>query len=193
MTGKSWGLFDSIDDWFADTNTADAPIEVQTGNIAGLAANDGNAKLELDSAASNGYSQSNSAVAQIVDGFVDGQSYTLSFYHSARKKNSSTNQFGVSLNGTLLGEVFNDDKGWQQTTIEFVASLSNGYDANDPGNWDVTVDTGSNGYPQDGDGNLVVALEGDSNGYPSDGNGDVNSGGEGSGESGDNLYPQDTN
>jgi hypothetical protein len=123
LGNNKWGVFAAIDGWEADLEKRDAPIEVQNGqNIGGMAPSHGDAKIELDSHAKDGYTRSNARVVQYVSTQA-GKSYLLQFDYSARTENNKkTNKVKVFWNGKKVKRVTSKTKGWK--TIQLVVSGS---------------------------------------------------------------------
>ena len=113
--GASWYTFrelaiDNVKGW--NTGNA-APIELQLGSTGGLAAFDGNVKLELDSHNDFGPA-SNAKVFQNVNA-LNGGSYDLSFAWSARADGVGSSAFEVRWNGQVVFSVDDDPNlavGW---------------------------------------------------------------------------------
>ncbi|MEP3247441.1 MAG: Ig-like domain-containing protein [Sneathiella sp.] len=118
--GSSWATYDNLPGWMIDSDEADAPIELQFGGTGGIKAQDGNAKMELDSHAEGGYTQSNSHVFQDVPTEA-GEKLTVSFWYSPRTS-GSTNDVEVWWDGELLTTLSGNSKGWQEYAFEVDAS-----------------------------------------------------------------------
>jgi len=121
LGNNQWGVFESIDGWYAQTYDVDAPIEIQNGqNIGGLAPSDGDSKLELDSHNRNGYSASDAFVTQDIP-TERGIIYSLSFDYAPRVSNNvETNRVEVYFNNQLIANLNGINKQWRNYRINVV-------------------------------------------------------------------------
>ena len=85
------------------------PFEVQTGGVGGLAAQDGNALVELDGdTTGNGHpgqatpnrNHTDATIQQVIAGTVAGQEYELTFYYSPRPATARTMTAALGCCGT---------------------------------------------------------------------------------------------
>ncbi|WP_025898218.1 VPLPA-CTERM sorting domain-containing protein [Sneathiella glossodoripedis] len=121
----TWEVYDSIPGWtkFDDT----AGIEIQTGNVGGSTAYEGQNKVELDS---HGGTDTNSGMYQQL--VLGVGSHEFSFQYLGRTNNSGTNGIhyaledgGVTNGTTYTSGLFVDDvtgvksDGWQTVTVLF--------------------------------------------------------------------------
>jgi T1SS-143 domain-containing protein len=131
---ENFDTFLAVPGWVANNNGTpgnpndDIPFEIQRGfTIGGLAPQQGEAKLELDSdlvgtgTDGNPTNFTNSTIEQTVAGTVAGQIYELSFYYSPRPAhgNADSSSFQVLWNGAV---VYTFDStgvpvGWQNITL----------------------------------------------------------------------------
>ena len=120
---NKWKVFAEIDGWSADLDLIDAPIEIQNGsNIGSIEPYDGTSKLEMDSHAKDGFSESDATVYQEVETEI-GEFYLITFYYSPRtNNNSASNSVSISWAGDFLEEVSSETVGWQK--YQFLVSAS---------------------------------------------------------------------
>ena len=117
LGNNKWSVFSSLPGWFANLDEADAPLEIQNGNIGGIAASDGSAKLDLDSHNRNGYSDSNAFISTEVVTNKD-RVYQVSFDYSSRvNNNASTNRVAVYWNDKKIASLNNSKRGWERFTL----------------------------------------------------------------------------
>ncbi len=112
-----WQVFESIEGWAAYVSSPVQPrIEIQNGpTIGGLGAQDGLAKVELDSHKVG----SNTHLYQEIT-TEPGKKYILKYYYSPRvKNNSETNRAGVYWNGDAVESLNGTQRGW----VEYISVL----------------------------------------------------------------------
>jgi hypothetical protein len=108
-----WGTFQTIEGWVSRTGW----IEIQHYATAGLFAQEGKAKLELDSI-------ENSEIYQNVS-LTPGAQYELSLYYSPRGgsgSDSDSSNLSLFWNGELLDQLTGWRAGWQYHHYDIVAS-----------------------------------------------------------------------
>ena len=99
-----WEIFHGIPGW---TSSGGIPFEIQTGGAGGLAAQSGNALIELDSDTEgnpannnvgdiNATGNTNATIQQMVPGTVAGQTYELTFWYAPRA-GDGTNSAGLKV------------------------------------------------------------------------------------------------
>jgi T1SS-143 domain-containing protein len=142
LPSGQWGLYHTIDGWTTPAGPAGTvvPFEVQSGNVAGLPAEDGFAKVELDSDPNGATSQFGTHTAP--DGGTDhyndsghtnatiqqtvhteaGQSYVLTFWYAPRagEGNPDSGSINVLWNGATVQAVNSTgvtEGQWQQLTV----------------------------------------------------------------------------
>lgn len=115
LGNNKWSVYESLPGWFADLDNSDAPIEIQNGNsIGGIGASDGSAKLELDSHAKNGYTDSNAFISTEVL-TNKNKVYRVAFDYSSRvDNNASTNRVAVYWNGSKIASLNHSKRGWER-------------------------------------------------------------------------------
>ncbi|MBV1928753.1 MAG: hypothetical protein KUG81_04500, partial [Gammaproteobacteria bacterium] len=125
----SWATYDDLPGWKIHTPDpsddpsdvgVDAPIELQFGGTGGISAQDGNAKMEMDSHNEGGYTSSNAHVYQDVP-TVSGEALKVSFWYSPRTT-STTNDVNVFWNGALIAELSGTTPGWTEYTFDVVGT-----------------------------------------------------------------------
>ncbi|MEH6402181.1 MAG: Ig-like domain-containing protein, partial [Sneathiella sp.] len=125
----SWATYDDLPGWKIHTPDpsddpsdlgTDAPIELQFGGTGGISAQDGNAKMEMDSHNEGGYTSSNAHVYQDVP-TVSGEALKVSFWYSPRTT-STTNDVNVFWNGALIAELSGTTPGWTEYTFDVVGT-----------------------------------------------------------------------
>ena len=116
-----WGILKKIHGW--QTFRKDGYIEVQTSDVSGIVADDGNAKVELDA---NPTGNGNSGIFQDVE-VNAGTNYVLKFSYSPRVEidNTNTNDIEVYWDNQLLAVISGDQQGWQ----EYEFNVKGGNDA----------------------------------------------------------------
>ena len=87
LSGKQWGVFNSINGWYTSDGSG---IEIQRNTVT--SAQDGNQYVELDS--HNG--SSNSSMSQDLFGLTVGETYQLDFWYKARTTSTNDNGINVS-------------------------------------------------------------------------------------------------
>ncbi|MDE5452826.1 VWA domain-containing protein [Bradyrhizobium sp. CSA112] len=142
LGNDQWSIYHSVDGWNSvDIGTSgphgDVPFEVQTGNVGGVFAQDGNALIELDSDLSSGnlsggdhYNDSghtNTIIQQVIAGTHAGEAYELTFYYSPRPKegNADSGSLNVLWNGQVVKSI--DSTGmtagvWQLITVSVIGT-----------------------------------------------------------------------
>ncbi len=131
-----WSIYHSIPGWSSVTGpNGNVPFEIEKGNVGGLAAEDGTAKVELDSDLdashgnlpvdanhSNDTGHTNATIAQSVAGTVAGQTYELTFWYSPRGDEGDANSGSMDVlwNGVVVKSI--DSTGmaadsWQKFTV----------------------------------------------------------------------------
>jgi hypothetical protein len=117
LGNNKWDVFGTLPGWYADLAISDAPMEIQNGNIGGIMASEGSAKLELDSHGKNGFSQSNAYVSTDVATNLN-KVYRVSFDYSSRvDNNASTNRVAVFWNGNKIASLNHSQRGWERYTL----------------------------------------------------------------------------
>ena len=115
LSGSDWSIYSSIPGW---TEGSDGiPFEVQIGGAGGLAAQDGNALVELDGDTTGNPNHqppqgtpdpnhTDATIQQTVT-TVAGQDYELTFYYSPRPGFSANDDSGLKVlwNGTTVDEI----------------------------------------------------------------------------------------
>jgi hypothetical protein len=92
------------------------PFEIQKNNIGGIAAHDGNSKLELDA-------HKNSGAEQEVTGLEAGKSYKLSVYYTPRALNrANSNSVEIIIDGQNLLTLNSPTKAWAKYDVSFTAT-----------------------------------------------------------------------
>lgn len=143
-----WSIYHSIPGWTSyDPSTGQphgtVPFEIQTGNVSGITAEDGNSVVELDSDASgnwnvhgadnyndaaqvNGQTPTNANIEQVVTTQA-GQTYELTFWYAVRPGAADNDSSGMKVlwNGASVQEI--DSTGmtagvWQQYTVFVVGT-----------------------------------------------------------------------
>ena len=119
LSNNSWGVFDSVGAWHADTTYIDAGIEIQRGQtIGGLAPSEGESKMEFDAHERNGFTASDVAVYQEIDTESESD-YILTFDYSPRVRgNATTNGAEVFVDGQLVATLNAEVIGWQSYSIK---------------------------------------------------------------------------
>ncbi|MCG8491533.1 MAG: Ig-like domain-containing protein, partial [Sneathiellales bacterium] len=126
--GSSWATYDELPGWKVDLDGSNAPIELQFGGTGGIGAQDGNAKMELDSHAEgknlegDNYSDSNTVVYQDIPTEA-GEKLTVSFWYSPRQSGESSD-VEVWWDGELLTTLSGTTKGWTEHSFEVDANDS---------------------------------------------------------------------
>jgi hypothetical protein len=118
LGNNKWNVFASLGAWQVDTTYNDAGIEVQNGqSIGGLAPSEGDAKIEFDAHARNGFTATDVEIFQEID--TDAASdYVLTFDYSPRIKNNvTTNKAEVYWDGQLVATLNAEVVGWQKYTL----------------------------------------------------------------------------
>ena len=111
------------------------PFEVQTGGVGDLAAQDGNALVELDGdTTGNGHpgqatpnaNHTDATIQQVIAGTVAGEEYELTFYYSPRPGDSANNDSGLRVlwNGVEIDNIdsTNLPSGWTQITLHVIGT-----------------------------------------------------------------------
>lgn len=127
LGNNKWGLFDALPGWYAMLDRRNAAIEIQNGNsIGGIAASDGQAKLELDAHNKNGYTMSDAIVAQ--DIFLSREGiYKLSFDYSPRVNGKkATNKVTVKWNGEKIAKLLGKKRGWRRIEVDVITKAGPG-------------------------------------------------------------------
>jgi T1SS-143 domain-containing protein len=144
LGGSDWETFHEITGWTSNDNgtpdpSDDIPFEVQTGNVGDLAAQDGNAKVELDSdtegnpdnpAPDNNQTEfTNTIIQQVVAGTEAGETYQLTFWYAPRPNDGDpdSSSMNVLWNGVVVHSVDSSTApaGWQQITVQVTATGPN--------------------------------------------------------------------
>ncbi|MEH2570888.1 T1SS-143 domain-containing protein [Bradyrhizobium sp. AZCC 1577] len=142
LGNNQWSIYHSLAGWTsANLGPAgphgDVPFEVQTGNVGGVSAQDGNALIELDSDLSSGnlsggdhYNDSghtNTIIQQVIAGTHAGEAYELTFYYSPRSNegNADSGSLNVLWNGQVVKSI--DSTGmtagvWQLITVSVIGT-----------------------------------------------------------------------
>ncbi|MEH2588349.1 DUF5801 repeats-in-toxin domain-containing protein [Bradyrhizobium sp. AZCC 1721] len=142
LGNNQWSIYHSVDGWKSvDIGTSgphgDVPFEVQTGNVGGVFAQDGNALIELDSDLGSGnlsggdhYNDSghtNTIIQQVIAGTHAGEAYELTFYYSPRPNegNADSGSLNVLWNGQVVKSI--DSTGmtagvWQLITVSVIGT-----------------------------------------------------------------------
>ncbi|TKW77421.1 MAG: hypothetical protein DI543_15815, partial [Bradyrhizobium icense] len=144
LGNNQWSVYHTIPGWTsADIGTqgphGDIPFEIQTGNVGGVPAQDGNALVELDSDPTGGnlsggdhFNDSNplglnATIQQQVAGTTAGEAYELTFYYSPRPNagNPDSSSMDVLWNGQVVKHI--DSTGmtpgvWQQITVSVIGT-----------------------------------------------------------------------
>ncbi|KRR21582.1 DUF5801 repeats-in-toxin domain-containing protein [Bradyrhizobium retamae] len=142
LGNNQWSIYHGLAGWTtADIGAAgphgDVPFEVQTGNVGGVFAQDGNALIELDSDLSSGnlsgsdhYNDSghtNTIIQQVIAGTHAGEAYELTFYYSPRSNegNADSGSLNVLWNGQVVKSI--DSTGmtagvWQLITVSVIGT-----------------------------------------------------------------------
>ena len=131
-----WEIFHGIPGW---TSSGGIPFEIQTGGAGGLAAQSGNALIELDSDTEgnpannnvgdiNATGNTNATIQQLVPGTVAGQTYELTFWYAPRA-GDGTNSAGlkVSFGGVEVLDILANANpyssgSWHQITLTVTAT-----------------------------------------------------------------------
>lgn len=120
LGNRNWNTYGEgrIPGWNPDLDASNAPIEIQNGNLGGIRAQDGTAKLELDSHARGSFTQSNAHVYQDVD-TDPGQSYELTFHYAPRPRDggSGSSDAEVWWNGEKVATLTDETPGWREITL----------------------------------------------------------------------------
>ncbi len=126
LGNNKWGVFKTLEGWYAQTYDVDAPIEIQNGqNIGGLSPSDGDAKLELDSHNKSGFTASDAFVTQDVP-TERGIIYSLSFDYAPRVNNNvETNRVEVYFNNQLVANINGIKREWKTYRINVVGMGDN--------------------------------------------------------------------
>ncbi len=114
----NWEVFaGSITGWQTDIGPG---IEIQTGSTGGIAAADGNQKVELDS---HGATDTNSNMYQDIPVHECGQLFLLEFNYSARENGDTlaSSPIEVYWDGELIDTVSADSAGWNTYSYEVYA------------------------------------------------------------------------
>jgi T1SS-143 domain-containing protein len=135
LTNGQWSIFHHIPGWDSvnQQGIGDVPFEIQVGNPGGLAAEDGNALVELDSDTASGNlpntdpnhqnttGHTNSIIQQVVAGTEAGQTYELTFYYSPRPGEGDANSGSLNVlwNGEIVKTIDSSglQPGWQQIEV----------------------------------------------------------------------------
>jgi T1SS-143 domain-containing protein len=142
LGNNQWSIYHTITGWTSkDIGPAgpagDVPFELQTGNVGGVFAQNGNTLLELDSDLKSGdlpggdhfndSGHTNTIVQQVVAGTVADQSYELTFYYAPRpgEGDADSGSMDVLWNGTVVKTI--DSTGmtpgvWQLITVSVVGT-----------------------------------------------------------------------
>lgn len=137
LGNNKWGVFQNLGSWTIDRDQRDAGIEVQNGQrIGGLAPAAGDAKVELDAHAKNGFSESDTHLYQELSVKENG-TYLITFSYSPRAGAVGTSS-GVTViwDGQEIAELTASQVGWVEykfvvsstqdlAKIEFVAHEDN--------------------------------------------------------------------
>ncbi len=120
LGSRNWNTYGEgrIPGWNPDLEASNAPIEIQNGNLGGIRAQDGTAKLELDSHARGSFSDSNAHVYQDVD-TNPGEAYELSFQYAPRPRDGGNGSSDVEVwwNGAKVAELTDETPGWREITV----------------------------------------------------------------------------
>ena len=142
LGNNQWSIYHTITGWASKDiglvgTAGDVPFELQTGNVGGVFAQDGNTLLELDSDLLSGNlsggdhfndsGHTNATIYQTVAGTEAGQSYELTFYYAPRpgEGDADSGSLNVLWNGTIVKSI--DSTGmtpgvWQQITVSVVGT-----------------------------------------------------------------------
>jgi T1SS-143 domain-containing protein len=142
LGNNQWSIYHTITGWtskdIGPAGTAgDVPFELQTGNVGGVFAQDGNTLVELDSDLKSGdltggdhfndSGHTNATIQQVVAGTQAGQSYELTFYYAPRpgEGDADSGSMEVLWNGTVVKTI--DSTGmtpgvWQLITVSVVGT-----------------------------------------------------------------------
>ncbi|TQV70862.1 DUF5801 repeats-in-toxin domain-containing protein [Denitrobaculum tricleocarpae] len=120
LGSRNWNTYGEgrIPGWNPDLDASNAPIEIQNGNLGGIRAQDGTAKLELDSHARGSFSDSNAHVYQDVN-TKPGETYELSFQYAPRPRDggSGSSDAEVWWNGEKVATLTDETSGWREITL----------------------------------------------------------------------------
>ncbi|MBR1126117.1 VWA domain-containing protein, partial [Bradyrhizobium lablabi] len=144
LGNNQWSIYHSIPGWTTvDIGAAgpngDIPFEIQTGNVSGVPAQDGNSLVELDSDPTGGnlsggdhFNNSsplrlNTTIQQVVAGTQSGENYELTFYYAPRPGagDADSSSLNVLWNGTVVKTI--DSTGmtpgvWQLITVSVIGT-----------------------------------------------------------------------
>ncbi len=120
LGNRNWNTYGEgrIPGWNPDLEASNAPIEIQNGRLGGIRAQDGTAKLELDSHARGPFTESNAHVYQDVD-TNPGETYELSFHYAPRPRDggSGSSDAEVWWNGEKVATLTDETRGWREITL----------------------------------------------------------------------------
>ncbi len=120
LGSRNWNTYGEgrIPGWNPDLDASNAPIEIQNGNLGGIRAQHGAAKLELDSHARGSFSESNAHVYQDVDTKA-GETYELTFQYAPRPRDggSGSSDAEVWWNGEKVATLTDETSGWREISL----------------------------------------------------------------------------
>lgn len=120
LGNRNWSTYGEgqIPGWNPDLDASNAPIEIQNGNLGGIRAQHGTAKLELDSHARGSFSESNAHVYQDVD-TNPGEIYELTFQYAPRPRDGGNGSSDAEVwwNGEKVATLTDETSGWREITL----------------------------------------------------------------------------
>lgn len=138
LADNQWSIYHSLQGGWTTSDlgpagpNGDVPFEVQTGNIGGTFAQDGNALVELDSDFGSGNlaggdhfndsGHTNTILQQVVAGTQAGQAYELTFWYAPRIGAGDADSGGMNVlwNGNVVKSINSSDMTpgvWQQIVV----------------------------------------------------------------------------